>query len=638
MFFDSVRNNKRIVQIFLAVITLPFAFWGIDSYVRGTGAGTDLAKVGDSKISLPQFEQAWRNQQERLRQTLGSNYDAEAMNTPEVKRAVLNSLIDQRLLLLEAAQGRLEINDAQVRDVISKIPGLQENGQFSMPLFQAALARQGKSEGQFVAQMRQDLTLQQLVLAIADTGLAGSTGSDMLLRLQTEQRQVTEARISAAAFVKQVNIDPSAAQKFYDDNLKRFELAEQARAEYLILSLDTLLSQAQINDKDVAAWYEGHRERYQQNEERRASHILIVTNSPSDKEKARAQAEKVLKEVQAAPGRFAELARQHSQDPGSAEKGGDLGFFGRGAMVKPFEDAAWNLRENEISALVESDFGFHIIKLTGIKTAIQRSLADVRSEIVDELKRQSAAKQFAEAADAFSNMVYEQPDSLQAAAERFHLKIQQSNWIPRNPTAETLASLGQLGHPKVLAALFAEDSLKNKRNTEAVEIAPNTLLSARIIEYKPAARKPFENVKAEIEGLLRAQRAATLAREAGNKQLRALREGGEEKLQWQPLQTLTRQDRQKMPLSALKAVFRADTQKLPAYAGAETNNGDYVLYKIVKVSQPEPADPAQNNAQRQALQREYGKILGQEDFAAYLAGLRARYKIDINSTAFSKEK
>lgn len=635
MFFDSVRNNKRVVQIFLAVITLPFALWGIDSYVRDTGAGADLAKVGDTKISMLQFEQAWRNQQERLRQTLGANYDAEAMNTPEVKRAVLNSLIDQRLLLLEAAKGRIEINDAQVRDVISKIPGLQENGQFSMSLFQAALARQGKTEGQFVAQVRQDLTLQQLLLAIGETGLAGSTGTENLLRTQTEQRQIAEARISAASFVNQADIDPAAVQKYYDDNTKRFELPEQVRAEYLILSLDALLAQAQINDKDIVAWYEGHRERYQQNEERRASHILIVANSPAEKDTARAQAEKLLKEVQATPGRFAELARQHSQDPGSAEKGGDLGFFGRGAMVKPFEDAAWNLRENEISALVESDFGFHIIKLTGIKAARQRALADVRSEIVEELKRQSTSKQFAEAAEAFSNMVYEQSDNLQAAAERFHLKIQQSSWIPRTPSADTLASLGQLGHPKVLAALFADDSLKNKRNTEAVEIAPNTLLSARIVEHKPAVRKPFESVKAEIEGLLRAQQTATLARAAGEKQLRALREGGEEKLNWQPLQTLTRQDRQKMPLPALKAVFRADTQKLPAYAGAEANNGDYVLYKIVKVTHPEPAV---NDQQRQALQREYGKILGQEDFAAYLASLRARYKIDINSAAFSKER
>ncbi|HQO28604.1 MAG TPA: SurA N-terminal domain-containing protein [Accumulibacter sp.] len=635
MFFDSVRNNKRIVQIFLAAITLPFALWGIDSYVRDTGAGDDLAKVGDSKISLLQFEQAWRNQQERLRQTLGANYDADAMNTPEMKRAVLDALIDQRLLLLEAGKGRIEISDAQVRDVVSKIPAFQENGQFSLALFQAVLARQGRGEAQFVAQVRQDLTLQQLVLAVGETGLAGSAGTDSLLRSQTEQRQVAEARISAASFANQVNIDPAAIQKFYDDNGKSFEVPEQARAEYAILSLDSLLAQVQINDKDVAAWYEGHRERYQQNEERRASHILIVANNAAEKDKARAQAEKLLKEVQAAPAKFAELARQHSQDPGSAEKGGDLGFFGRGAMVKPFEDAAWNLRENEISALVESDFGFHIIKLTGIKPASQRALADVRSEIVDELKRQAAAKQFAEAAEAFSNMVYEQPDNLQAAAERFHLKIQPSGWIPRHPGTETIASLGPLGHPKVLAALFADDSLKNKRNTEAIEISPNTLLSARIVEHKAAIRKPFESVKAEIEALLRAQKAAALVREAGEKQLRALREGGEEKLNWQPLQTLTRQDRQKIPLPALKAVFRADSQKLPAYAGAETSNGDYALYKIVKVSHPEQAV---DEAQRQALQREYGKILGQEDFAAYLASLRARYKIDINSTALTKER
>ncbi|MBL8396785.1 MAG: SurA N-terminal domain-containing protein, partial [Candidatus Accumulibacter sp.] len=308
MFFDSVRNNKRIVQIFLAVITLPFALWGIDSYVRDPGAGADLAKVGDSKITMPQFEQAWRSQQERLRQALGSNFDAESMNTPEVKRAVLNSLIDQRLLLLEASKNRLEVSDAQIRDVISKIPGLQENGQFSMPLFQAALARQGKTEGQFVAQVRQDLTLQQLVLAIGETGFAGSTSTDTMLRVQSEQRQVAESRIAASTFASQVTLDPVAVQKYYDDNAKRFEIAEQARAEYLVLSLDALLGQVRVGDAEVAAWYESHRDRYQQDEERRASHILIVANSPADKDKARNQAENVLKEVQAAPDKFALLA------------------------------------------------------------------------------------------------------------------------------------------------------------------------------------------------------------------------------------------------------------------------------------------------------------------------------------------
>lgn len=635
MFFDAVRNNKRVVQIFLALITLPFAFWGIDSYVRNTGAGADLASVGDTKITLPQFDQAWRAQQDRLRQVLGASFRPESMNTPEARLAVLNSLVDQRLLLLEASQGRLGASDSLLRDVIGKIPALQENGQFSMARYQAALAAQGMSQAQFEAQMRQDLTLQQLVGALGETGMAGNKVVDKLLRIQTEERQIAEWRFAPEQFAEQVKITLPAIEKYYAQNLKSFEVAEQARVEYVVLSLEGLLAQVKPGDGEVTAWYEGHQDRYQQAEERRASHILILASGDMDREKARAKAEEVLKEVQKSPARFAELARQHSQDPGSAEKGGDLGFFGRGMMVKPFEDSVFGLRENELSGLVQSEFGYHIIRLTEIKPGKLRSLADARSEIEDELRRQAASRQFAEAAETFSNMVYEQPDSLQPAAEKFKLKIQQSGWLPRTPSPEMLAGLGQLGNQKVLASVFSEESLKKKRNTEAVEVAPNTLLAARVIEYRPATTQPMAAVKTEIEARLKAEEEAALARAAGESKLRELQQGAEDKLAWAPLRNVSRQDARQLPVASLKAIFRADVRRLPAYVGADLGGGGYALYKITAVSHPEKVD----DNRRKALQGEYSTILGQEDFAAYLAGLRLRYKIDINKSALeSKER
>lgn len=635
MFFDAVRNNKRVVQIFLALITLPFAFWGVDSYVRNTGAGADLASVGDTKITMPQFDQAWRAQQDRMQQVLGANFRPESMNTPAARLAVLNSLVDQRLLLLEASQGRLGAGDDLLRDVIGKIPALQENGQFSMARYQAALAAQGMSQAQFEAQMRQDLTLQQLVGALGETGIASNKVIDKLLRIQTEERQIAEWRFAPEQFADQVKITLPAIEKYYAQNLKRFEVVEQAKVEYVVLSLEGLLAQVRPSDGEVTAWYASHQDRYQQAEERRASHILILASGDMDREKARTRAEEVLKEVQKSPARFAELARQHSQDPGSAEKGGDLGFFGRGMMVKPFEDSVFGLRENELSGLVQSEFGYHIIRLTEIKPGKLRSLAEVRPEIENELRRQTASRQFAEAAEAFSNMVYEQPDSLQPTAEKFRLKIQQSGWLPRNPSPDMLASLGQLGNQKVLASVFSDESLKNKRNTEAVEIAPNTLLAARVIEHRPATTQPLAIVKAEVEALLKAEEEAVLARTAGESKLRELQQGAEDKLSWAPARNVSRQDARQLPVASLKAIFRANVRQLPAYVGADVGGGSYVLYKIMTVSHPEKVD----DNRRKALQGEYSTILGQEDFAAYLAGLRLRYKIDINKSALeSKER
>jgi peptidyl-prolyl cis-trans isomerase D len=629
--FDSVRNNKKIVQIFLALITLPFAFFGVDSYVRNSGAGNDLASVGDTKITIPQFEQAMRERQDQMRQSLGANFKAEMLNTPEAKLSVLNSLVDQRLLLLEAEKSRLGTSDEALRDVISKIPSLQENGTFSMTRYETALRSQGMSQPQFEAKLRQDITLQQLIGAIGDTAFVSETQGTAMLTLQSETRQFSEQRIAPEQFADKVKIDPANVQKYYDDNKARFEVPEQVRAEFLVLSLDALLAQVTIGDAEVKTWYEGHKDRYEKSEERRASHILIVTNADSDKEKAKAKAEEVLKEVQKSPAKFAELAKQYSQDPGSAQKGGDLGYFGHGMMVKAFEDIVFKQKEGEISGLVASDFGYHIIKVTGIKPSTLRPLDEVRAEIVTELKAQAASRKFAEAAESFTNMVYEQSDSLAPAAEKFKLKIEKSALLPRNPDPKTIATMGPLANPKILAALFSDDSIKNKRNTEAVEIAQNTLLAARVVEHVAATSIPFATVKADIEKLLKAQDAAALAKAAGEARLAELNKGGEAaegKALWTAPRSASRLQGRDLPPAAMQALFRANVQKLPAYVGAAVGDS-YMLYKIVKVSLPDAVDADK----RKGLQGEYTAIVAQQDLSAYLSGLRLRYKITINSAA-----
>lgn len=634
--FDSVRNNKKIVQIFLALITLPFAFFGVDSYVRNSGAGRDMASVGDTKITVQQFEQSLRERQDQLRRSMGASFKAEMMNTPEAKLGVLNSLIDQRLLLLETEKNHLGTSDEALREVISKIPALQEDGKFSMSRYETALRAQGMSQPQFEAKLRQDLTLQQLIGAIGDTAFVSDTQAEALLRLQSETRQFSELRIAPEQFADKVKIDPAAAQKYYDDNKARFEVPEQIKAEFLVLSLDALLAQVSVGDAEVKSWYDGHQDRYQQPEERRASHILIVTNGDVDKEQAKAKAEEVLKEVQKSPAKFAELAKQYSQDPGSAQKGGDLGYFGRGMMVKPFEEIVFAQKEGDVSGLVQSDFGYHIIKVTGIKPGTLRPLDEVRAEIAKELKTQAASRKFAEAAEAFNNLVYEQSESLAPAAEKFKLKVEKTGLIQRNLDPQAQAALGPLANDKIMGALFSEDSIKNKRNTEAVEVAPSTLVAARVVEHVPASSVPFETVKADIEKLLTAQEAESLAKAAGEARLAELRKSGEDggaKAGWSAVRSASRLQGRELPAAAMQAIFKADVQKLPAYAGALVNGG-YVLYRVDKVDVPAQVDVDK----RKGLQREYAAIVAQQDLSAYLSGLRLRYKISINSAALEAKE
>jgi len=624
--FDAVRNNKRIVQIFLGLITLPFAFWGVDSYVRNMGAGRDMASVGGSKISVPEFEMALRERQDQLRQTMGESFSPEVMNTPAVRLGILNSLIDKRLLMLEADKKRLMTGDSMLRDVIRAIPGLQENGKFSMERYESALRSKGMSQPQFEARLRQDLTLQQLLGSVSETAFVSATQTDALLRLQLEERQFNEFRIASEPYADKVKVDAAEVQKYYDDNKTQYEVAERVKAEYVVLSLDALLNQVAVSDAEIKTWYDSHKDRYEVPEERRASHILILTKPDADKAKSKAKAEEVLAELQKSPGKFAELAKKYSEDPGSAEKGGDLGFFGRGMMVKPFEEEVFKQKEGDVSGLVESEFGFHIIKLTGVKAAKARPIEEVKAEIEGELKRQAASRKFAEAAEGFNNMVYEQSDSLQPAADQFKLKIEKSDWVPKNPDSKLAAQIGPLANAKILSALFSEDGVKNKRNTEAVEIAPNTLLAARVVEHSPASIKPFETVKSEIEALLKSQKQAAMAKAAGEEQLAGLKKGDKDSLNWVATKTMTRQQVQAMPVPALQAIFKADVQKLPAYVGSELGES-YVIYKIIKVAQPEKLD----EAKRKSLRDEYTTIVAQQDVAAYMASLRQRYKIEINT-------
>ncbi len=623
--FDAVRNNPRIVQIFLALIALPFAFWGVDSYLRSNGAGNDLASVGNSKISSLQFDQALRERQDQLRQSLGAEFKSEMMNSPAVKLGILNGLINQRLLLLEAEKLHLGTSNQALREVIGGIPAFQEDGKFSDNRYQAVLASQGTSPAQFEARIRQDLTLQQLVGTIGGSAFVSKTQAEQMLHLQAEERQFGEFRFTAASFADKVKIEPETVQKYYDENKQRFETPERIKANYVVLSLDTLLDQVNVNDAEIKKWYDDHPQLYRVPEERRASHILIIFDG-DDKAKAKAQAETVYKEVQKNPSRFAELAKQYSKDPGSAQKGGDLGFFSRGMMVKPFDDAVFSLKDGEISGIVESDFGYHIIKLTGIQSERVRPLSDVRAEIESELKRQAASRRFAEAAEAFSNMVYEQSDSLQPVADKFGLKVQQTGWLPKNADAQTLASIGRLGNEKLLTALFSDDAVKEKRNTEAVEIAANTLVAARVAEHEPAKVRPLEAVRSDIEKQLKAEAAMQQARQAGEARLAELRKG-DDKTAWSKSASVSRLEagKSKLPWAALQAIFKADVHKLPAYVGVDVDDA-YALFKITKVTQPEKID----EAQIAALKSEYTKVVAQEDLAAYLSGLRSRYEIDVN--------
>ena len=629
---ESVRNNKRVAQIILAALIVPFAFFGLDSYFKNGPGGLEVATVGKSKISMAEFDQAMREQQDRLRESMGGEVDRAMLESEPIRRAVVENLVNQRLLLLYTADKRLGVPPQALQQVIFGVEAFQQEGRFSKERYEAAVRAQGMTPQVFEARLAQDLRIQQMAQAVGESAFPSLVSAQRFLKSQLEERTVSEMRFPVSRFAEEVKLADGAAKKFYDDNPQRFARPARLRAEYVVFNQEALLAKTTISDDAARAFHKANAERFGVPEERNARHILITVAAdaaPDEVAKAKAKADEVLAQLRQSPKRFPELAKAVSQDPGSASRGGDLGACGRGAMVKPFEDAAFSLAKGQISDPVRSDFGFHIIEVTDIKPSHARPFEEVKAEIVEELKRQEANKRFAEQAEVFANTVYEQSDSLKPVADTLKLEIHKTDWITRQDGA-----LGEYKNDKLLNALFGDDAVKNGRNAEAVEVTRGTLVSARVAEYQEAQRLPFDEVKASIEKQLRADEAGRLAGERGEAALAALRKGEVVSGEWGQPQTLQR-GKPSLPPSAMAAVFGAPTAKLPTYAGAAAGDGGYVVYRVESVNRP---DVAKDDKRVKALAGQYRRLVAERDFSAFLTALRDRYKVEINTAALRPQQ
>lgn len=618
--FDFIQKNKRIAQVVLVLMVIPFAFFGLESYTGSLGNKGDVATVDGVGISQREFAEELRQQQERLRTAFGRGIDTEAFDTPEARRALLEQLVAQRLLSDAALRAPLVVSDQTLRDTIAAIPAFQADGAFSKSNYDALLRAQNMTPPMFEARMRHDMSLAQLTRAVSETAIASRTVTERVGALLEQQREVSEALVPAQDFVARVKVSEAQARAHYDANPAEFRIAERVRAEYLVLSAEALGRQDPVPEAELKAAYESRAAQYRVEEQRRASHILVKT---------REEADKLAAEARKRPAAFAALAQKHSQDPGSAAKGGDLGYFGRGMMVPGFEQAAFRQKEGEIGDPVQSEFGWHVIRVTGVQAAKARSFAEVRAELAAELGRQRGSRRFAEAAEAFSNLVYEQADSLQPAAERFKLALQQSPWIVRTPAPEA----GPLANAKLLGALFAEDALKARRNTDAVEVAPGVLVAARVLEHQPASQRKFEEVRAAIEQTLRAAEAARLAQREGEAKLAALRKGAEAGIRWSAPKAVSRRSPQSVPAGALRQIMAADAARLPAYVGAERGAEGYMLYRVGRLLEA----PARPEPQRLAEQERAAQRAGAQQLEAYVASLRARADVEVHADNLGKK-
>lgn len=614
---EAIRERAQgwIAKVILGLLVIPFALWGVDSYFSGGGKEPPAAEVGDGEISQREFIKALKDQEEAL----GGKVEEKAL-----RQMVMDQLVNTRALSQSAKKSGFAVLEPQIQAVLGGVEIFQENGKFSEARLESWLRNRGMSQGELLAMIGQDLLMKQVQIGYGEGALASNAAAERLAGLLSQQREINEAIFDAKAYINGVKVDDKSVEDAYRARQNDYNIPAQVRVQYVTLSQAVLEEGIKISDEQVRQHFDANASRYQEPERRRAAHILIKVEEGADaktRQTAKAKAEQLLAELRKTPAKFSELAKQNSQDPVSGAKGGDLGTFTREMMVKPFADAVWGMKPGEIRGLVESQFGYHIIRLDNVVPGARMGFDVVKADIARELKQQEAQKRFAEAAERFSNLVYEQPDSLDPAAKEFGLKLVESGWIGKGQAEPAL-----LANPRLLDALFGEDALKKRQNSEAIEVAPNTLVAARVIDHRPAGVRPLADVAGEIRARLTTEAARKLAAEAGKKALEAAR-AGQATAGFSAPMTVSRMQPLNLPAASVKAVFSADAGKLPAYLGVESADG-YRLYRINRVAANEPAPDMAKK-----IRADLRKLMAQEEMRAYLESVKAKANIKIAPTA-----
>lgn len=618
--FEFIRTHKRLMQIFLMLLIVPsFVLVGISSYQNKGDSASAIATVDGQNITQQEWEAAQRRQIDRYRQAMGAQFDQKMFDTPEAKQAILDNLVAERAVAAEVARRNLTITDA----TLAKVYAEQFNGDVDQ--YKATATSMGLTTQGLDARVRRDMTVQQLSAAVQGTAFAPRSVATRLSDINDEERQVQELMFPAADYVSQVKVTDDMVKAFYEKNATLFLIPEQVKAEYVLFTPATVEGQVSVSDAEVADFYAKNQKRFATAEQRSASHILITAKKDApaaEKAAAQAKAESLLAQLRKNPGEFAKLAKANSQDPGSAELGGDLGVVEKGAFVKPVEDAIFQLKQGEISGVVPSEYGFHIITVTSLKPATTKTLDEAKADIAAELKKQKMSKKYSEMAEAFSNTVYEQSESLKPAADKFKLKIETVDNLARKPSPAL--GTAPFNNAKFLAAIFSDESLKNKRNTEAVQAGPDVLIAGRVVEFKPASKRPLAEVDAVIRQRVTLEEAAKLARKAGEAKLAAAKASGDA-TGFGEVKTLSRTKQPTINPVAAVEVLKADVSKLPAYVGVDVPGQGFGVYRIGKVSQAAAPDAARRKSE---LEQITGAI-GQQDMHDYVEVLKQKAKVKV---------
>jgi len=612
-----------IAWAIVILLIIPFALWGINEYF-GTGGSLVVANVNGEEITQQTYQREFYLQRDRMREMFGDQFNPSLMD-PQIKQKALDDIINREVIVQNANEAGYRISDDFLVQTIQGFEAFQENGEFSNQLYKQQLSAQGESPSTFEYRIQRAVLSQQMYSGVAATTVVTKYDVDYLLKLQEQTRDIGYMVLKADSFKQETDATEEAIKQYYDQNNDRYMSPEMVSLEYLELNAAALATDEQPTEEELQQFYEERASLYVTPEERRTRHILVNVDTGATQEQiqaAKQKAEDLRKQI-AEGADFEKLAKENSDDPGSAQLGGDIGFFGKDSLDPAYEEAMFSLKVGEVSEPVLSAFGYHIIKLEEIREQKAKPFEEVKPTLIAEYQRGIAERKYFELTEKLTNLAYEVPDTLEDAAGATGLEIKTTNLFPRTGGA------GIAANPKVTAAAFSDDVLKQGYNSEPIGIGENHVVVIRVKEHHDAKLKPFDEVKETIKAQLINEKARERAKQQGLNIIEQLAKGEATpaaaakiaNVEWSEAGELKRTDRTidgKIVQQAFKMAKPQEGKN--SFAGTQLASGDYAVIGVNKVTDGDVA--TMEEAKRQTLSRNLAGIRGEAAFVNLLQNLK----------------
>jgi len=620
------RVTGVVAIIILGLLAVPFVFFGLDSYIRDMPQDA-VATVGESEITLAEFQTEFSRYRQQLRARQGDAYNDIEANRPEARREFLDSLIDQRLLVNHAQDLGLSISPATLAEVIRNIPAFQVGGQFDSEVYERQIQASGQSLPSFENDLMEDLLVQELPSAVSTSAVVTDADISRWLRAQLESRSITSIEVPSAPYREEQTIEPAEVEQWYEENTDQFMRPERVTVEYIELDTRDMVDTLEVDEETLRDRYEAVRDRFMTPERRSASHILIAADD-SGSDEARARAAALRQQIEDGAS-FEELATENSDDPVSASSGGDLGWIEPGVMMAGFEETLFDLAPGEISDPVETEFGWHIIRLDEIEPPRGQSFEEAQAEILQEIRGERAEDMYVELSERLVDLIYADPTGLSAVAEDMGLELKTGGPFSR------FGAEGVLGNPAVIEAAFSDLVLIERQASEPIEIDRNHAVVVRVTDHDPAEPRPLDDVREEIVNRLAREQALERARERAEELLAQAREDNvgleavaeqDEALELNE-QEITRRSFE-IGSQVLEEIFR-----MPVPEGGEPvydviQRGD--RWMVVRLNDVAPGDPqAADAAQRESARQQIRFARAALEFQGLMDWLRRNTEVNV---------